>query len=530
MIRSALLLLAALLRPCPASRRLQPLARGGDGQESAEDIRVSYLESNGSNSNTTTSLYQNTSIVREGTVKAQSTKYDESFADDNVLERAEPTVTPNGGGATIRRSGNATFDGKSIVNNTEQIVGGTATAFGSFPFFVHGANPNDDRKICGGVLVHPDIFLTAASCRTLFFEDSEVFIGATNLLSTLGFAESRKILEKKAHPDYDFVSRANDLMLIKLDSASTQTPADFNRVADFPVTGESLVVVGFGWTNVAEEVLSQSLQQATITVADFARCEATNNAAVSAETQICAGQPTGGPDSCDFDTGGPVLTQDGGFLHGINSFAVGCGFPDSEGVYTRVSAFQAFIEDGICELSTDPPAFCLEDPTTTPTVVGNIPAPALTPAPTLAAPQSGQTVSPFSPLSPISPVSPVSTPTLSFSPTIPSAPTAFATKSPTRREPGKDKDNEWKWKGRRKRQGKGEGYKKGKRGSGKKSSKSGSGKKSSKKSSWSDRSSVKYWYRYAIFKSVKGQYRYEQRTNGQKVQRNIFQMDRTLGR
>jgi secreted trypsin-like serine protease len=230
-------------------------------------------------------------------VEVKSTKYEESFPGHDVLARAEPTVTTNGGGATIRRSGNATFDGKSNVNNTEQIVGGTATAFGSFPFFVHGSNPNDDTKICGGVLVHPDIFLTAASCRTLFFEDSEVFIGATNLLSTLGFAESRKIVEKKAHPDYDFVSRANDLMLIKLDSASTQTPADFNRVADFPATGENLVVVGFGWTNVDEEVLSPSLQQATITVADFARCEATNNAAVSTETQICAGQATGGPDS-----------------------------------------------------------------------------------------------------------------------------------------------------------------------------------------------------------------------------------------
>jgi secreted trypsin-like serine protease len=262
-----------------------------------EDITYSYLESNGSKSNVTTSLDQNRSIVREGTVEAESKKYEESFSDHNVQERAQPIETTNGGGTTIRRSGNTTLEGGPTINNTEQIVGGTATAFGSFPFFVHGANPNDDTKICGGVLVHPDIFLTAASCRTLFFEDSEVFIGATNLLSTLGFAESRKVLEKKAHPDYDFVSRANDLMLIKLDSASTQTPADFNRVADFPATGENLVVVGFGWTNVDEEVLSQSLQQATITVADFARCEATNNAAVSTETQICAGQATGGPDS-----------------------------------------------------------------------------------------------------------------------------------------------------------------------------------------------------------------------------------------
>ena len=205
-----------------------------------------------------------------------------------------------------------------------------------------------------------------------------------------------------------------------------------------------------------------------------------------------------------------MLTADGGFLYGINSFAVGCGFPDSEGIFTRVSAFQAFIEDGICELSADPPTSCLEEPVATPvpTTFGNAPAPASSFTPAPAAPQPGQSISPLS------------TPSLSISPTIQSGPTTSATNSPTRNGDnglwnGKEKG---KGKGRRKGKDKGKGRYKGKR----------SGKKSSKNPSWSVRSWPENRYQSGIFRSVKGGYRQEGRSERQEAHRNIFGMGRPL--
>lgn len=303
-----ILLLLALLRPCHASRRLQHRTRGADdGDAIVEDVKYDFKSSDIHSEFTTPSdntTDTDSSKALGSTQRGRWTNPEVYQSGNNVVERAEPTSTvPNsaqvtsGSGAKIRTSGNETLADSAAHTNREQIVDGTATAFGDFPFVVHGANPNDNSKICGGVLVHPDIFLTAASCRTLFFEGSEVFIGSTNLLSTLGFAESGIIAEKKPHPDYDSVSGENDLMIVKLNSLSSKESADFNKVSNFPSIGESLKIVGFGWTSIDEEVLSPNLQQASITVVDFALCEANNNLAVSEETQICAGQTTGGPDS-----------------------------------------------------------------------------------------------------------------------------------------------------------------------------------------------------------------------------------------
>lgn len=113
--------------------------------------------------------------------------------EETVLTRAKHNhtviqVTGRGrsDGASVHITRNDTLDDIEVPDAEEQIVGGTSTTIGSFPFFVHGANPTDNTRICGGVLVHPDIFLTSASCQNDLFMGERVFIRAINLLSTLG--------------------------------------------------------------------------------------------------------------------------------------------------------------------------------------------------------------------------------------------------------------------------------------------------------------------------------------------------------
>jgi len=65
---------------------------------------------------------------------------------------------------------------------------------------------------------------------------------------------------------------------------------------------------------------------------------------------ICAGTAKGGQDSCEGDSGGPMVVKgkDGRWqLAGIISWGIGCGDRNRPGVYTRISEFKSWIRNVI---------------------------------------------------------------------------------------------------------------------------------------------------------------------------------------
>uniref|UniRef100_A0A673VB47 Kallikrein related peptidase 13 n=1 Tax=Suricata suricatta TaxID=37032 RepID=A0A673VB47_SURSU len=61
---------------------------------------------------------------------------------------------------------------------------------------------------------------------------------------------------------------------------------------------------------------------------------------------LCAGTKEGGKDSCEGDSGGPLICN--GTLHGIISWGdFPCGQPNRPGVYTRVSQYVVWIQETI---------------------------------------------------------------------------------------------------------------------------------------------------------------------------------------
>ena len=68
------------------------------------------------------------------------------------------------------------------------------------------------------------------------------------------------------------------------------------------------------------------------------------------ESMVCAGLPEGGKDSCEGDSGGPMVCKgrDGRYsVHGVTSWGYGCARAGRPGVYARVSFLIKWIEDKI---------------------------------------------------------------------------------------------------------------------------------------------------------------------------------------
>ena len=153
---------------------------------------------------------------------------------------------------------------------------------------------------------------------------------------------------QRRHPNFNSNTMQNDYSLYKLNSPVTTTGATVtvNTNGSRPSNGQALTVMGYGYTTTGSGVLTDRLRD--VAVPSISDCGSRWGTMYNADVMLCAG--VGGKDSCNGDSGGPIVIRNGDshVLVGIVSFGAACGDSFYPGVYARVSAVTSWITTVAC--------------------------------------------------------------------------------------------------------------------------------------------------------------------------------------
>ncbi|XP_044868179.1 serine protease 27-like [Mauremys mutica] len=256
------------------------------------------------------------------------------------------------------------------------IIGGQDAQKGRWPWQVSVQKYDKNHEydhVCGGSLISAQWVVSAAHCFHPPVSPSQyrVVLGAHQLLPLSPKPVLAEVQQIIPHPRYNRTSFVADVALVRLKEPVKSTfirPISLpGATRQFPV-GKKCWVTGWGNVEVTKPLpRPQTLQQLAVPIISTADCNKRYNtlnprSPLGPEriktSMICAGyMDMGSPKGfCKGDSGGPLACQQGGtwYLAGVVSWyltrkvsGIVCSHPKFPGVFTRVTAYDSWIQEHV---------------------------------------------------------------------------------------------------------------------------------------------------------------------------------------
>lgn len=226
---------------------------------------------------------------------------------------------------------------------TPFIVGGVEASIGEFPYIV--SLQDNYSHFCGGSLIRKNWVLTAAHCTDGAIR--KVVIGLHDQKDSKN-AEVITVKRVIKHPMYKASTMEYDFALVELNGESNAEPIMTNPT-EIEIADEEIMSVTAGWGATKENSYSlpAKLQKVDVPLVSQEVCNVSYKNKIT-DSMICAGYENGGKDACQGDSGGPLVVEDANrqkFLVGVVSWGQGCARAKYYGVYSKVNAVDAWIQE-----------------------------------------------------------------------------------------------------------------------------------------------------------------------------------------
>ncbi|XP_013784296.1 serine proteinase stubble-like, partial [Limulus polyphemus] len=275
-------------------------------------------------------------------------------------ETLSPTTvpSPSSNSSTSNEASNfRTVCGSPHLGPVGRIVGGETSDFGEWPWMISLRQWKKNKFIhkCGAALLNELWAITAAHCvQNVPSSQLLLRLGEYNIHNEnepISHIE-RRVQLVASYPKFDRATFEYDLALLRF-----YEPVTFQRnILPICIPSGNKNYVGqnatiTGWGRLYEDgPLPDILQNVDVSVITNRDCMDMYRKAGYIEDIpdifICAGLSKGGLDSCEGDSGGPMVIQEENgrwILAGIISWGIGCALPNQPGVYTRITKFSDWI-------------------------------------------------------------------------------------------------------------------------------------------------------------------------------------------